>query len=51
MSNANQNNANRNLSQPQDGREQFDAAAASMNFPGRLSRDCHSLQRLHQEIV
>ena len=35
MSNANQNNANRNLSQPQDGREQFDAAAASMNsFPG-----------------
>ena len=35
MSNANQNNANRNLSQPQDGREQIDAAAASMNsFPG-----------------
>ena len=35
MSNANQNNANRNLSQPQDSREQIDAAAASMNsFPG-----------------
>ena len=35
MSNASQNNANRNLSQPQDGREQIDAAAASMNsFPG-----------------
>ena len=35
MSNANQNNANRNLSQPQDGREQIDAATASMNsFPG-----------------
>jgi hypothetical protein len=35
MSNANQNNANRNLSQPQDGREQIDASAASMNsFPG-----------------
>jgi hypothetical protein len=35
MSNANQNNANRNLSQPQDGREQIDAAAASMNsLPG-----------------
>jgi hypothetical protein len=35
MSNTNQNNANRNLSQPQDGREQIDAAAASMNsFPG-----------------
>jgi hypothetical protein len=35
VSNANQNNANRNLSQPQDGREQIDAAAASMNsFPG-----------------
>ena len=35
MSNANQNNANRILSQPQDGREQIDAAAASMNsFPG-----------------
>ena len=34
MSNTNQNNANRNLSQPQDGREQIDAAAASMNsFP------------------
>ena len=35
MSNTNQNNANRNLSQPQDGREQIDAAAASMNsVPG-----------------
>ena len=35
MSNANQNNANRNLSQPQDGSEQIDAAAASMNaVPG-----------------
>ena len=35
MSNANQNNANRNLSQPHDSREQIDAAAASMNpFPG-----------------
>jgi hypothetical protein len=35
MSNTNQNNANRNLSQPQDAREQIDAAAASMNsFPG-----------------
>ena len=35
MSNTNQNNANRNLSQPQDGREQIDAADASMNsFPG-----------------
>jgi hypothetical protein len=31
MSNANQNNANRNLSQPQDSREQIDAAAASTN--------------------
>ena len=31
MSNANQNNANRNLSQPQDGREEIDAAAASTN--------------------
>ena len=30
MSNA-QNNADRNLSQPQDAREQIDAAAASMN--------------------
>ena len=30
MSNA-QNNADRNLSQPQNGREQIDAAAASMN--------------------
>ena len=35
MSNANQNNATRNLSQPQDGKEQIDAAAASMNsVPG-----------------
>ena len=35
MSNANQNNANRNLSQPQDRREQIDAPDASMNsFPG-----------------
>ena len=36
MSNASQNNANRNLSQLQDeSREQIDAAAASMNsFPG-----------------
>jgi hypothetical protein len=35
MSNANQNNATRNSSQPQDSREQIDAAAASMNsFPG-----------------
>ena len=35
MSNANQNNANRNLSQQQDGGEQIDAAHASMNsFPG-----------------
>ena len=35
MSNANQNNANRNLSQQQDGKEQINAAAASMNsFPG-----------------
>ena len=35
MSNANQNNANRNLSQPQDGREQINAAAVSMNsVPG-----------------
>ena len=35
MSNANQNNANRNLSQPQDGREQVDAAVASTtSFPG-----------------
>ena len=35
MSNANQNNANRNLSQPQDGSEQIVAAAASMNsVPG-----------------
>jgi hypothetical protein len=34
MSNA-QNNADRNLSRPQDSREQIDAAAASMNsFPG-----------------
>ena len=31
MSNSNQNNANRNLSQPQDGKEQIDAAAASTN--------------------
>ena len=31
MSNANQNNANRNLSQPKDSREQIDAAAASTN--------------------
>ena len=31
MSNANQNNPNRNLSQPQDSREQMDAAAASTN--------------------
>ena len=31
MSNANQNNANRNLSQPQDSREQIDAAVASTN--------------------
>ena len=31
MSNANQNSANRNLSQPQDSREQMDAAAASTN--------------------
>jgi hypothetical protein len=31
MSNANQNSANRNLSQPQDNREQIDAAAASTN--------------------
>src|SRR4051794_4114181 len=29
MSNSNQNNANRNLSQPQDGREQLDAAVVS----------------------
>ena len=29
MSNANQNSANRNLSQPQNSREQMDAAAAS----------------------
>jgi hypothetical protein len=35
MSNVNENNANRNLSQPQDSREQIDAADASMNsFPG-----------------
>lgn len=35
MANANQNNANRNSSQPQDGREQIDASDASMNsFPG-----------------
>ena len=35
MSSANQNNANRNLSQPQDGKEQVDAVAASMNsVPG-----------------
>jgi hypothetical protein len=35
MSNANQNNANRNLSQQQDGREQIDAADVSMSsFPG-----------------
>jgi hypothetical protein len=34
MSNTNQNNANRNSSQPQDGREQIDAAVASTNsFP------------------
>jgi hypothetical protein len=31
MSSSNQNNANRNLSQPQDGREQVDAAVASTN--------------------
>ena len=35
MSNTNQNNANRNLSQLQESSEQTDAAAASMNsFPG-----------------
>ena len=35
MSNANQNSANRNLSQPQDGSEQIVAAAASMDsVPG-----------------
>ena len=35
MSNANQNNADRNLSQQQESREQIDAADASMNsFPG-----------------
>lgn len=35
MSNANHNNANRNSSQPQDSREQIDAADASLNsFPG-----------------
>ena len=35
MSNANQNNANRNLSQQQDGKEQINAAAVSMNsVPG-----------------
>jgi hypothetical protein len=34
LSNANQNNANRNSSQPQDSREQIDAAVASTNsFP------------------
>ena len=31
MSNSNQNNANRNLSQPPDSREQIDAAVASTN--------------------
>ena len=31
MSNANQNNATQNLSQPQDSREQMNAAAASTN--------------------
>jgi hypothetical protein len=31
MSNSNQNNANRNLSQPLDSREQIDAAVASTN--------------------
>ena len=31
MSNANQNDANRNLSQPQDGRAQVDAVATSTN--------------------
>ena len=31
MSNTNQNNANRNLSQKQDGKEQINAAAVSMN--------------------
>jgi hypothetical protein len=35
MSNANQNNANRNVAQQQDSREQIDAADASTNsFPG-----------------
>ena len=35
MSNAKQNNANQNLSQPQDTREQIDPADASTNsFPG-----------------
>jgi len=37
MSNANQNSANRNLSQPQDSKEQINAAAAPMNsFPGEF---------------
>jgi len=38
MSNASQNNANRNSSQPQDSREQVAAVGASMNsFPGMNS--------------
>ena len=48
MSNANQNNANRNLSQPHDSREQFDAADASMNsFPGGF----HAIARAYSDYT
>lgn len=48
MSNANQNNADRNLSQPQDSKEQIDAAAASMNsFPGGF----HAISKAYSDYI
>jgi hypothetical protein len=48
MSNTNQNNANRNLSQPQDSKEQIDAAAASTNsFPG----DFHAIATAYSDYA